>query len=91
MVVNYTVIFQPSAEQQLAAAWVDATDRVAVTRASDQIDTLLGIAPGQIGESRNAGRRVLVVPPLVVTYEVIEDDKQVRVLRVRLRERPLTG
>jgi hypothetical protein len=31
---------------------------------------------------------VLVVPPLVVTFEVIEDDIQVRVLRVRLRERP---
>lgn len=86
--MNYTVVWQPTALQQLAAAWVDATDRRAVTRASDQIDTLLGFAPAQVGESRDALRRVLVVPPLAVIYEVIEDDKQVRILRVRLRERP---
>ena len=89
--MNYTVIWQPTAEQQLATAWVDATNRPAVTRASDQIDILLGFVPTQVGESRDAGSRVLVVEPLVVIYEVIEDDKQVRVLRVRLRERPSAG
>jgi plasmid stabilization system protein ParE len=89
--VNYTVVWQPTAENQLAAAWVDAKDRRAVTRASDQIDTLLGAVPDRVGESRDTGRRVLVVLPLVVTYEVIEDDKLVRVLRVVLRERPSAG
>ena len=86
--MNYTVVWQPTAEQQLATAWVDASDRGAVTRAAERIDTLLGLAPNQVGESRDAGRRILVVSPLVVTYEVVEDDKLVRVLRVRLRERP---
>jgi plasmid stabilization system protein ParE len=86
--VNYTVVWKPTAQGELATAWVNAKDRSAVTRAADQIDSLLGFAPNQVGESRSAGRRVLVVPPLVVTFEVIEDDIQVRVLRVRLRERP---
>lgn len=89
--MNYTVVWQPTAEGQLAAAWVDAKDRRAVTRASDQIDTLLGFAPDRVGESRDAGRRVLVVLPLVATYEVEEGNKLVRVLRVRLRERPSAG
>lgn len=91
MGVNYTVIWQPVAENQLATAWVDATDRWAVTRAGHHVDALLGVDPAAQGESRGQGRRVVFVPPLVVTFEIIEDDRQVRILRVRLRERPTRG
>lgn len=80
--MNYTVVWQPTAQNQLADIWVNATDQAAVTRASAQVDALLGRSPDQVGEARSANRRVLFEPPLVVTFEIIEDDKQVRVLRV---------
>ncbi len=89
--MNYTVVWQPTAENQLATAWVDATDRGAVARASDRVDRVLAVDPAHEGESRDRGRRLVFVPPLAVTYEVIEDDKLVRILRVRLRERPARG
>jgi hypothetical protein len=53
-----------------------------VTRAADRIDALLAYSPAVVGESRTPGERVLFEPPLVVTYEIIEDDKRVNVMRV---------
>ena len=72
----------PVAESQLAEIWTDAADQADVTRAADRIDALLAHTPATVGESRTPGERVLFEPPLVVTYEIVEDDKRVNVLRV---------
>lgn len=80
--MKYTVIWVPTAEQELAALWMDAANREAVTRASHTIDYLLGRDPLGEGEPRPGGGRVLLVPPLGVLYEVSPDDCLVRVLHV---------
>lgn len=81
--MTYRVDWSPDAEDQLANIRVNATDQLAVTRAGDRIDTLLGVMPGRVGESRSPGVRVVFEPPLAAIYEIIEDDKVVRILRVR--------
>jgi plasmid stabilization system protein ParE len=80
--MEYTVIWVPSAEGQLAELWMAARDREAVTLASDRIDRTLCDAPLDAGESRPDGYRILIDLPLVVYFQVIPDDRLVRVLRV---------
>lgn len=64
----------------LAAAWLNAPDRNAVTRAAHTIDLMLQRDPENAGESRDEGRRILLVPPLGVDYEVFPDKLEVHVL-----------
>jgi plasmid stabilization system protein ParE len=80
--MNFTVLWDPEAEQELAAIWVAAADRAAVTAATDEIDRLLRTNPEQRGESRDDGRRILLVAPLGVLFRVLPDDRVVRVLQV---------
>jgi hypothetical protein len=42
--VNYSVVWVPSAEQELAAVWLAAPDRPAVSAAAHRIDQRLGTA-----------------------------------------------
>jgi hypothetical protein len=60
-----------------------ADDRTRTTLAADQIDTQLKHTPELVGESRSAGRRILIVPPLTVTYRVLSDDRVVQVSHVQ--------
>ena len=89
--MNYRVVWKKDALKQLAEAWNAATDRQAVTTAADRVDSLLGRSPAELGESRSRSRRILFEPPLVLVFEILEGDKKVRVVHVRLRERPSPG
>ena len=80
--MNYSVIWVPSAEDQLAAIWIASVRQAAVTAAADRIDQLLGTAPNGVGESRADGYRVLIDLPLVAYYQVADAERLVRVLRV---------
>jgi len=81
--MNYFVFWTPDAEDGLADAWLAAADRVAVTDASYWIDQRLGQNPFACGVPRDASvNRTVVERPIGVDYEIIEDDKKVRVLRV---------
>ena len=74
----YIVEWKDRAERQLAAIWLAATDRNAVTMTSNRIDQELARRPLQLGESRASSvQRILIDPPLGVEFEVIEDDKRV--------------
>jgi hypothetical protein len=67
----------------LAAAWTAAVDRTAVTIASHRLDLALSRHPFAIGLSRNSPvNRTAVDLPLGTDYEIIEDDKTVRVVRI---------
>jgi plasmid stabilization system protein ParE len=81
--VNYSVIWQPTAESMLADVWNHASDRNAVTRAANQIDARLANDPTNEGESRGNSLRITFEQPLVVYFRVIENAKQVRVLFVK--------
>jgi plasmid stabilization system protein ParE len=78
----FTVLWTPTAEQELASIWLDAEDRNAVTSAAHTIDALLRADPHTRGESRHDAVRVLFVPPLGVDFDVVEADRIVYVLTV---------
>ncbi|MCI0363492.1 MAG: hypothetical protein L0219_06385 [Phycisphaerales bacterium] len=80
--MDWTVAWLPDAESELAELWLTATDRERVTIAADQIDMQLRRYPEDAGESRASGRRILIVPPLAVTYRVLADDRLVQVVNV---------
>lgn len=81
--MTYAVDWAPSALRELAAIWVGAADPAAVTAASHRLEQALAADPLRIGVPRNSSvNRTAVDPPLGIDYEVIEDDKVVRVVRV---------
>jgi hypothetical protein len=87
--MRYTVLWQPDAEEELAEVWIGASDRTAATRAAHAIDVRLGESAHGRGESRAAGRRILLVAPLGVLFRVEPDDCVARVLTVwSYRRRP---
>jgi hypothetical protein len=81
---GWTVVWLPDAENELIEMWIVSTDRQQVSLAADQIDRLLRHDPESVGESRDEGRRILIVPPLAVFYRALPDDKLVQVSHVRM-------
>ena len=78
--MKFTVIWKTTAEAQLAELWMTAANREAIREAADEIETALRKDPVSFGESRDPQTRVAVVSPLVVHFEVHEDDRRVVVL-----------
>jgi hypothetical protein len=78
----WTVAWKPSAEQQLAAIWLSAADRRAVTSASNRIDHLLATEPERVGEILFDTVRKWEVLPLGVEFEIVDQDRLVWVLGV---------
>jgi hypothetical protein len=77
--MNFTVVWSEAAVQDLASIWLNATDRDAITRASNEIDRILGRDPQHVGESRPGGQRVEFADPLGFRFEVVVDDRRVTV------------
>lgn len=77
--MSYTVEWLEPAEQELAAAWLRSSDRMAVTNAANELDRLLRIAPESQGESRPGGRRIAFCKPLAIIYRVYPDQSLVLV------------
>jgi hypothetical protein len=81
--VNYTLEWTPLAINQLAAVWLAAADRLAITQAAHRLELALSRHPFAIGIARTSSvNRTATDYPLGIDYEIIEDDKLVRVLRV---------
>ncbi len=80
--MNYSVLWLPAAEGELATIWVDSTDRTAVTRAAAELDRRLAAnGPGE-GESRPNNKRITFARPLAVLFHVKESTRTVSVVRV---------
>jgi len=79
----YTVVWPKGSEADLAAIWLAAPDRQAVTEAAQAIDRALGEDAGIKGFELSEGLRVLYEPPLRVLFVVREKDRIVEVLRVK--------
>lgn len=62
--MNYTVLWTPAAENDLAAVWLKADDRKAMTSAADMIERFLRQNPEGSGKVRFDSVRYLVFPPL---------------------------
>ena len=79
--MKWTVIWTNEAEEELTNIWLRATNKRAISQASDRIELELKRDADKKGEV--VGRhRVLHLPPLAVAYEVIPDDCMVRVIHV---------
>jgi hypothetical protein len=77
----FTVTWHPSAEEELAAIWLERSGRDEITQAASAIDQILASDPLGQGEEFY-GDRILVVLPLAVTYAVSEPDRTVQILQV---------
>jgi hypothetical protein len=76
--MNYRVEWAPRAEQQLAAVWVAATDRGAVTAAAHWLDDELARGPLRLGDPVDSSvHRVGSFDVLGIEFEIVEDDKLV--------------
>ena len=76
--MKYQVIWQLIAEDELAAIWLAAADRQAVTAVAAWFDSQLSRVPLLLGESRDSSvHRVAYRAPIGNEFEVIEDDKRV--------------
>jgi hypothetical protein len=83
--MTFTVTLTPSAEQDLAAAWLAARDRGAVTLAAHRIEQKLARDPLTAGESRESTvNRVDFEDPLGFTFDVVLDDATVYVTAIWL-------
>jgi hypothetical protein len=81
--MNYSVHRTDDALDELAAVWMAASDRNAVTTASHRLELDLAREPFTRGVRRNSSvNRTATDLPLGVDYEIIEDDKKVRVICV---------
>jgi len=84
-VMNYTVTWTTRAERHLAAAWLAAPDRSAVTAAAHSLEQEVRRDPLGVGESRRSTvDRVAFRPPLGISYTVVADDLAVYVTAVWL-------
>jgi len=82
--VRYTVVWKPDAEEDLASLWIAAEDRAAITAAADRIDPLLRTDPDGVGESRSGNARIMFLGPLAITFRIVDEDRLVQVLSVRV-------
>ena len=82
--MKWRVVWVPRAESELAAFWLDADIRNAVSHAANRIDEALLQNPEAVGESREFGLRVTFESPIGVTFRVVPPDRLVQVLDVWL-------
>ena len=81
--MKFTVVWSPSAGDQLAEIWLDASNRQGVTAAQAAIDVELGEDAHSKGRELAEDLFVFSVAPLQVLFELLEPDRLVRVIGVR--------
>jgi hypothetical protein len=80
--MKYTVVNAPVADEQLADIWVNAARRQDVADAFNCIESSLKHDAHLQGREHPNGWRVLIVPPLAVTFRVSVEDRLVKILSV---------
>lgn len=81
--MSYIVHWTDAALDELAVVWLAAADQNAVTAASHQLELEIVANPTGRGLFRASSANYTAVDlPLGIEYDVIEDDKTVRILRV---------
>ena len=78
--MSYTVVWMPNALRSLAAIWLAAANRNAVTAASNAIDRILESSPNTTGVVVFDTVREYAHGPLTVEFEVDDATQQVFVL-----------
>ena len=81
---KYTVVWLKSVQHELGKIWLAASDRNAVSVASDHIDHALAVDAHEKGKPLSEGLRVYDAPPLHAVYSVDSENRLVEVSRIRL-------
>jgi hypothetical protein len=84
---EYVVWWEPDALDMLAAAWVEAPNRAAVTAAQAAADALLASDPTAFADHLCEGLWRLTVPPICVYFTTDAGIRRVVVTAVRLATR----
>lgn len=91
---RYTVVWDAQVESHFIDAWIacDSQSRAVLTEIANWVDGNLADDPDQKGQSRDdLSVRILAVPVsnstarVSVTYQVLPEDRQVRVVRLVIR------
>ena len=78
--MSHTVIWLRKAEAALAQLWeTNPSARAVITQAAFQVDEILKSEPAEAGESCFGNLRILLVPPLGVTFRFYIENRLVRV------------
>lgn len=89
--MNYRIVWLYDALDNLAASFLYSRrvgrDPEAITRAMARIDSDMQQGPVTLGESRTGRRRVYIVNPVTVFFEVHPDERLVAVTAVRYHRR----
>jgi hypothetical protein len=95
---RYQVRLTRTAQDQLAQLWVDAQSgplRAAMTRASNELDRILGAAPNTVGVPAPTDalptRRLVAEYPFLVYFVVMPSVSEVYVTELELDVPPLVG
>jgi plasmid stabilization system protein ParE len=80
--MTYTVIWERTAENELAEIWVRVVDKNAVSQAANHIDAALRDHAHTCGDPHLGQDRIWLVPPLGIIFRIQEPDCLVRVLAV---------
>ena len=80
--MRYTVVWSREAEDDLTALWLSSPNRAEVTATAREIDNILRNDPQRQGVGRTARSRILIVEPFAVDFEVVIDDRLVRVVAI---------
>ena len=80
--LHFTVTWHPSAEQELAEIWLQASDRGGRHASRQPHRSSFGVGAAH-ARRRLYGDRMLVSLPLAVTYTVSQPDRSVQILQVR--------
>lgn len=83
----FRIRWPKSVNRQLleASAKADGPALTALLAAMADIESQLHNEPEFVGESRDAGQRVLIVDPLSVTYKIDSRRRIVKIVRVRIQ------
>jgi mRNA-degrading endonuclease RelE of RelBE toxin-antitoxin system len=80
--MSYRVGWSTSARQTLAAIWIKAANRQAVTAAQARIDRLLAADPLRNGKALSEGLYAIDVHPLRAVFEMDDSANTVKVVSV---------
>jgi hypothetical protein len=78
--MNFRVLWPQRVMRELTRAYLvarEAGEADAVTTSMAEVDAHLSANPTTAGESRDGAERILVIRPVVVEYEVFEDERVV--------------
>lgn len=83
--MKFTVVWDRDAEDELGRLWLaNPAMRREITAAADLLDQSLSLRPLELGVETAPNTRQYVEPPVKVLFKVLESDRIVRVLYVKL-------